>query len=146
MSSRTTRALSCLLLGVVAFAGCGGGPPASAKSTEVSHARVLTALYFTVASALGKSPDSEAQFKEEIAKRSPDLSVLNVGSVDELFVSDRDGQPLVVSSGPPAAGVDPTVVVYEQTGKDGVRLVGNRSGQIQEFDAAAFAKVVPTAK
>ena len=94
MSSRTTRALSCLLLGVVAFAGCGGGPPASAKSTEVSHARVLTALYFTVASALGKSPDSEAQFKEEIAKRSPDLSVLNVGSVDELFVSDRDGQPL----------------------------------------------------
>lgn len=146
MPSRTTRALSCLLLGIVAFAGCGGGPVASAESKDVSHARALTALYFTVTSALGKSPDSEAQFKEEIAKRSPDLGVLNVGSVDELFVSDRDGQPLVVSYGQPAAGVDRAVVVYEQTGKDGVRLVGNRSGQVQELDAAAFAKVVSAAK
>jgi hypothetical protein len=146
VSSKTTRALRRLLLAVVAVAGCGGGPPASAESKDVSHARALTALYFTVSSALGKSPDSEAQFKEEIAKRSPDLSVLKVGSVDELFVSDRDGQPLVVSYGPPAAGVDRAVVIYEQTGKDGVRLVGNRSGQIQELDAAAFAKVVPAAK
>jgi hypothetical protein len=33
--------------------------------------------------------------------------------------------------------------VYEQVGKDGVRLVGFTSGQVEEADAAKFAQLVP---
>jgi hypothetical protein len=128
---------------MLAAQGCGADAGRDG-SKDVSHVRVITALYFTATSALGRSPESEEEFKGQIAKASPDLSVLGVGSIDELFVSDRDGQPLVVLYGKQRAGAAPDVVAYEQTGKDGVRLIGNKSGQVEEADDARFSKLVET--
>jgi hypothetical protein len=64
------------------------------------------------------------------------LEKLRVDSIDELFVSERDGQPLVVVYGSPPAGSD--VVVYEHTGVNGKRLVGHRIGMVEEADEATF--------
>jgi hypothetical protein len=122
-----------------ALAGCGSGAPAK-RNKEISHVGAVTTLYFRATSKLGKPPTSEQEFKDVIAQDNVDPGVLGVGSVDELFVSDRDGQPLVVDY----ARTSPQgVVVYEQVGKDGVRLVGFTSGQVEEADAAKFAQLVP---
>jgi hypothetical protein len=126
----------------IALSGCGGGSP-TAGHNEVSRLRAITALYFRAASSLGRNPASEAEFKQAIADTKPDLGVLGVGSIDELFVSERDGKPIVVRYGPESGRAGRGVVAYEQEGVDGVRLVGSTNGQIQEADAAKFAQLVP---
>lgn len=124
---------------LAAVVGCGGAASVK-RDKEISHVGAVTTLYFRAKSTLGKPPGSEQEFKEVIAQDNVDPGVLGVDSVDELFVSDRDGQPLVVDYGQTSAQ---GVVVYEQVGKDGVRLVGFTSGQIEEADAAEFAQLVP---
>lgn len=138
----TQRSVLLALFAVTMLSGCGGGDTV-ARTKEISHLRAITALYFKAASALGKNPASEQEFKDVIAQDKMDLGVLGVGSSDELFISDRDGQPLIVVYGQTPKGVAPGVVVYEQTGKDGIRLVGFKNGQIEEADAARFAELAP---
>jgi hypothetical protein len=124
---------------LAACAGCGGATPVK-RDKEISHVGAVTTLYFRAKSKLGKPPASEQEFKEVIAQDNIDPGVLGVGSVDELFVSDRDGQPLIVDYGQSSPQ---GVIVYEQVGKEGVRLIGFTSGQIEEADAAKFAQLVP---
>jgi hypothetical protein len=133
-----------LLLALVAtsLVGCGGSPGA-ASSKELSHLRVITALYFQAKSKLGKNPSNEEEFKQAINSANVDWSTLGVSGADELLISDRDGKPLVIVYGPPPQGRPFSVVAYEQEGLNGVRLVGTSDGQIQEADAAQFAKLVP---
>jgi hypothetical protein len=126
---------------VAVFAGCGGNTAGDGGKT-VSHLRAITALYFKASSSLGKNPANEQEFKGVISQGKMDLEVLGVGSVDELFISDRDGQPLAIIYGQPPDGVSKGVVAYERTGKDGVRQIGLTSGQVIEADAAQFAKLV----
>lgn len=135
-SSPTWAGMALLLAAVV---GCDGAASVK-RDKEISHVGAVTTLYFRAKSTLGKPPASEQEFKEVIAQDNVDPGVLGVDSVDELFVSDRDGQPLVVDYGQTSPQ---GVVVYEQVGKDGVRLVGFTSGQIEEADAAKFAQLVP---
>lgn len=139
--SRAFRAQATALLAIVVAAGCGGGSAGTNREKEISHVGAITTLYFRADSILRKSPATEQEFKEVIAQQNVDPGVLGVGSIDELFISDRDGQPLVVNYGQTAPL---GVVAYEQVGKDGVRLVGFKNGQIEEADAARFAKLIPT--
>lgn len=112
------------------------------RAKEVSHARAIAALYFRATSLLGRPPENEQEFKEAVSQGQMDLNVLGVDSVDELFVSDRDGQPLVIVYGKTPQGVARGVIGYEQTGKDGVRLVALNNGQVVEADGAKFAELV----
>ena len=130
---------------VLTLAGC-GSQSSTSSGKKIPHIRAITSMYATATSALGGPPADEAQFKAEIEKIKPELDVLDVSSIDELFVSDRDGQPLVIVYGKDRKGAVPEVVAYEQAGKDGIRLVGNRNGQVVEADAAQFANLVPSAK
>ena len=65
-----------------------------------------------------------------------------VTAVDELFVSDRDGQPLVVTYGKYPAGMNARIVVYEKNGADGKRFVGYNSGAVELVDDARFNELV----
>jgi hypothetical protein len=138
---RRINALTIALI-VGSLVGCGGSS-SGARSKDVSHLRAITALYFQANSRLGKNPANEEEFKQSIASSNVDWSTLGVSGADELFVSDRDGKPLVIVYGPPPQGRPMSVVAYEQEGLDGVRLVGMSNGQVQEADAAQFAKLVP---
>jgi hypothetical protein len=142
MTTRLARRLIVLAsLSILAVVGCSGGN-AEATRKQVSHVRAVAALYFRAHSALGKNPENEQEFKNAVSHGKMDLDVLGVSSVDELFISDRDGQPLVIVYGQQPKGVAPGVIAYEQTGKDGVRLVGTSNGQVIEADAARFAELV----
>lgn len=136
------RRLGVAPLALLTLIGCGsaGG---EAANKDINHVRAVTTLYFRAASVLGKRPETEQEFKQAIAGGKMDLSVLGVDSVDELFVSDRDGQPIVVVYGSALKSVAPGVVAYEQTGKDGMRLVGFNNGQVEEADQTRFAQLVP---
>ena len=136
------KELACGLMVVVALVGCGGGGGA-ASSDEDAQFRVLTRFYTRVSTELGRPPKDEAEFKEKIKAVNPDLSAVGAASVDDLFVSERDGQPVVVVYGEPLKGSD--VVMYEKTGVDGKRMVGHKIGSVEEVDAARFGELVPSA-
>jgi len=137
-STREPRWLA--LIAAALLVGCGSNAGSATKG--VSHVGAISALYFKATSVLGRSPADEQEFKAAVAKGPMDLDVLGVSSVDELFVSDRDGQPLVILYGPRLKNSH-GVIAYEQTGKDGVRLVGTSNGQVIEADATRFSKLVP---
>ncbi|QDT75518.1 hypothetical protein [Lacipirellula limnantheis] len=130
----------CLALAVSAAAGCGGSD-SEVRKQGFSHVRLLTSLHTRVTSSLGRYPKDEAEFKAALVQDNVSPEALKVNSIDDLFISERDGQPLVVVYGQPPAGSD--LVVYEQTGVNGMRQVGHRIGVIEEVDAAKFAEIAP---
>jgi hypothetical protein len=127
-----------LLLALLATGnlGCGSAGDA-AQSGEKSHVRLLTMLYAKASLKLRRPPRDEQEFKQTLASSNTSLEPLNVDSIDDLFISERDGQPLVVRYLQLPTGSD--VVVYEQTGMDGKRLVGHKIGMIEELDDAQFS-------
>jgi thioredoxin-related protein len=126
-----------LLLSVfmAAAAGC-HRKDKNAVRRETSHVRLLTNLHALASSKLGHVPHDEQEFKKSIATLSVSAAKLKVGSIDELFISERDGQPLVVIYGSLPAASD--VVVYEQIGVEGKRQVGHKIGMVEEVDEAQY--------
>jgi hypothetical protein len=121
-------------------AGCGGGKSASANAVQQSHVRLLTAYYSSAVSKLGHAPRDEQEFKSAINLPPASMEKFNIKSLDELFVSERDGQPLVVAYGASRPASD--IVVYEKTGVDGKRLVGRQLGMVDEVDDATFNNLI----
>lgn len=138
---RINRRVSLGVVAIVAAAatiGCGGDGQKAAQK-EISHIRLLTNLYVKSERELGRSPANLEEFKSAIAKMDLSLEAMKLTSIDEVFVSDRDGQPLVIVYGQSPNGV----VAYEQTGVDGKRQVGFKLGNVEEADEGRFKELVP---
>jgi hypothetical protein len=121
--------------------GCESRPDDAVRK-ELSHIRLLTSLYVKASGHLGHSPKDEAEFKQAIADSDVKLENLRVNSIDELFVSERDGKPLVVIYGNrlPTSGA----IVYEKEGVNGKREVGFTIGRVDEVDEAKLNELIPT--
>jgi hypothetical protein len=138
-----------LLLGA-ALVGCSSHRVNQAQ--EQSNLKPLATLYGQfIGQHRGQPPADEAQFKQFITSKGKDLlRSFNVSSVDELFVSSRDGKPYVVlygaaaTKGPPGPAGSP-VVAYEQEGVGGKRFVASSMGAVEEVDEARFKQLVPGA-
>jgi len=132
-----------LACGAVALMGC-DSKSSSGGPAGMEDFQTLVTLYSSLAKT-GRRPANEAAFKEDIksGRLAAVAKILNVTEVDPLFVSKRDGKPIVVIYGQPPAGVDPNVVAYEQEGVDGKRLVGFSLGTIEEVDETRFRELVP---
>ena len=129
---------------LLAFAsGCGRSAKQDAIVRETSHLKPLCIMYGQFGS---RPPESEEQFKEFAAARAKTMfRALKFDSIDELFVSERDGQPYVIFYGKKPAGVPPDLVGYEQTGVNGRRLVGYALGSVVEVDEEEFRELIPDA-
>jgi hypothetical protein len=141
----SARGLAILLLApafVAASAGC-RAKDESAVKRESSHVRLLTNLHGMASSKLGHVPRDMQEFKQTIAKLNLSPDKLKVASVDELFVSERDGLPLIVVFGSAPAVSD--VVVYEHTGLNGMRQIGHKIGMVEEVDEAQY-KILTASK
>jgi hypothetical protein len=134
--------LACAAMTALLLIGCNAGAR-EAKKKETSHVRAITALYARASSTLGHNPKNEQEFKSAVSGADVNLKAFGVENIDELFVSERDGKPLVILYGPAPKGVAPGVIVYEQEGAGGVRQVGFKIGQVEEADATRFAELVP---
>ena len=135
------------------LSGCGsrGRPPA--ETTATLRLGVLARLYGEyAASHQGKGPADEAAFKAYL-KGLPreQIKASGLADLEAAFVSPRDGKPYVVvygiSTAPRAGGLQgQPVVMYEQAGKEGKRLVANAAGATAELSENEFRKMVPHPK
>ena len=126
------------------FVGCQGSQSEATRQSQSTHLRSLITLFNSAASKPGHRPANEAELKAFIATNASQMiGSLHVGSVDELFVSERDGKRFVVFYGEPPKGTSRDVIAYEQTGVDGNRLVGYSLGMTQEVDEQQLARLVP---
>jgi hypothetical protein len=129
------------------IAGCSS--PAAKQSTDIQKSHLGWLLKVrTHALSQGHPLKSQEDYKRHIESLDPEMrdrvmKGADVSNVDELFKSERDGQPYVIFYGPPPAGVNPDLVGYEQTGFDGKRYVGFGLGVVGEVDEQRFAELVP---
>jgi hypothetical protein len=151
IQSRIAARCLGLALGVALLAGC-GSETTQLEPNDPSRIRMQT-LAIGYARYLnrndGKLPANETELKRFIAIQGMNsLTQRGITNVDELFVSPRDGQPLVVSYGTEKLvrgfTADP-IVAHEQTGVGGRRLVAFPSGAVVELEPEMFHKL-PLAK
>jgi hypothetical protein len=128
-------------LAVVAVAGCSGG--GGSASEDVGQMTALASQFARATATVGR-PKNEQEFKQYLDKNASHLiERLQLSSMDDLFVSQRDGERYVVLYGPKPKEGDPEVVAYEKTGVDGKRQVGFLLGTVKTVDEAEFKKLVP---
>lgn len=139
-----TKCCCCLLL-LGALLGCGGGidpNDAVARLNSTNMQRVAN-LYLTYQLEHDwRGPADEAQLKEFVRTYDPKrLERINVdpSKLDELFISERDGQPFKIRYGVPGNMMGSTEpVVFEATGVDGLRMVGFLSMEQREVDSDEY--------
>ncbi len=136
---QVNRRLVLHVLMAAAAAPIGCSPASKSGVGEIPHIKLLASFYNRAARDLGRYPKNEQELKQTIGKMDLNLEAMKLASVDELYVSERDGEPLVIVSPPNAKGV----ILYEKTGVDGTRLVALSEGNVQEVDEARFRELVP---
>ena len=129
--------LQVLIVAAGAPLGCGAGSKAPDKGLT-SHIQLLASLYNKAARDLGRYPKNEQELKDTISKMDLKLEAMKLSNINEVFVSERDGQPLVIVLPPNAKGV----TVHEKTGVDGTYLVAFSEGNVQEVDESRFRELV----
>jgi hypothetical protein len=133
----------------LATLGCGDGQE-SAEATQESNIKKLGVLYGRYMSRnRGQPPRNEADFRKFIDGLGDDfLKHLGATSADELFISERDGQPYVVvygKLGPRVDTVGGPIAIYEQVGADGTRFVATDL-TVETVTEEEFRRAVPNAE
>jgi hypothetical protein len=130
--------LGCLFL--TAITGC-GAPDNNATLAEINSTNIqrLANLYFTYQTQNEwRGPADEPAFKSFIQNFDPEkLKRINVdpAAADQLFISERDGQPFKIRYGVKGSAMGSSEsVIFEATGVDGKRMVGFLNMQQQEVD------------
>jgi hypothetical protein len=92
-------------------------------------------------------PPDEQAFRQFLQTKQSNLERAGL-TVDEVFVSPRNGEPLDwVYRGPlPTIANGMTVFAYEKSSADGKRLVIARRGMYQVIDQAEFDRAIARAK
>jgi hypothetical protein len=140
----TQRSIAAALLLVIT--GCGSQAVAP-TATEGRRIGAIVTTHNMMERATGRLPPNEQEFKKFITEKgSQMMDRAAVTGVDELFVSDRDGQPLVVTYGKYPPEMAAKIVVYEKSGADGKRFVGYNSGAVELVDDARFSELVSASK
>jgi hypothetical protein len=94
----------------------------------------------------GQAPPNEQAFREWLNTKQDPLQQAGL-TVDQMFVSPRNGQPLewVYGRKPPTSPSGMTCIAYEKTPVGGKRLVLATRGMYEEMDESQFSKVFPKA-
>lgn len=94
-----------------------------------------------------QGPQDEEEFKAFLKGWNP-KKLSNIGvdpkTIDQVFISERDGEPFKVRYGIPGhvMGSD-APVIFESTGIDGKRRVGFLNMTTREVDAAEYDRLWP---
>ncbi|HEX6960955.1 MAG TPA: hypothetical protein VF175_03755 [Lacipirellula sp.] len=146
--SKSHLALACASWLLATIAGCGGSDVADqVGAMNDSNIKRVANLYMAHQFRNGmRGPADEEAFKKFIqsgmSPRKLEMMGVDPNNVDELFISERDGQPFEVRyglSGGPSAKL---AVVFEQQGKNGKRLVGFTDGSVEEADEVRYQQLL----
>ena len=110
--------------------------------------RGLTAVYLDFAVAKGKGPANEQQLRKHI--RNVPAFLIEASGIDPrssaaAFVSERDGEPLVIRYGVGISqqkGSIAPVIACEKKGKDGTRFVAFANGHVDCLDEVAAKELM----
>lgn len=129
--------------------GCSSGtdPVDAVAKANATNLRRLASLYLEYQSVNNwRGPEDEAQFKKFIQSVNPTrLSRIGVdpAKIDDIFISERDGQPFKIRYGVPGnVRVSSEPVVFEATGDGNTRLVGFLDMQQREVDEAEYNRLL----
>ena len=139
-----------LLATLTVFSGCGrtyDSKGAIAKLNATNAQRLSTLYVMFQRSNRGKGPPNEKAFREYISSIGAHLLArisVEPDNLDPLFISDRDGQPLVIKWKKPGNDRSPPEpVVFEQEGVGGKRIVAFTGGKFEEVeDQAAYQQLL----
>ena len=129
--------------------GCGGkgssGESLLADANQTSLDRICTLYFQYQLTHNGHGPPDEAAFRSFIQSR-PEQQLKRIGvdpgNIDALFVSERDNEQFVVLWDVVAGERDePTPIVAEKNGVDGIRFVGCHRKPHREVNDAEFKKL-----
>lgn len=140
-----TATLVALCL-IVSVSGCGGRVDSDAGIREANKTNIqrLTNLYSRhQLFHAGKGPADESAFRKYITSLDAEtLKKIGVdpANLDQLFKSERDGQAFkVVYNVTGSTRGSNDAVVFEQTGKDGVKEVGFTSLTVKKLTDSEIA-------
>jgi hypothetical protein len=152
--TRTRIGPILVLASLLLQAGCSGksAPPPSEEEVNLKKLAILIGQFR--AHNRGALPTDPAQVKAFAAQMPADRLQgwhIDPGNLDALLISSRDLKPFVfrapaAGGGPPTPGGPQRVMVYEQVGKDGKRMVAYETCQVAELDEAKFKELVPEAR
>jgi hypothetical protein len=133
-------------MGIVCI-GCSRDDPGS-RIGAMNDTRIkqLANLYMAHQMRHGSNgPKDEAEFKTFIKSGMPShrLEMMRVdpAKVDDLFVSERDGQPFVIKYGQSGGPMSQLAVVFEKEGQAGKKQVGFTNGKVEELDDAKYQEL-----
>jgi hypothetical protein len=112
-----------------------------------THIKQLANLYMAHQMRNGSNgPQDEAAFKEFIRKgMAPhrlEMMRVDPNKLDELFISENDGQPFVLRYGQSGGVMAKLPVVFEKEGRDGKRQVAYTNGSVEEIDASKYEELM----
>ncbi len=141
--------LTGIVVGCLVWMGCGGGARESLQR-EQSTLKPLAILYGQyIGQHRGQVPPNEEAFRKFVEQEAPKMKgQFTFSTIEELFVSPRDGKPYKIlygeaaKKGPPGPDGSP-LIAYEQQGQGGRRWIASAMGAIEEVDETRFKQLVP---
>jgi hypothetical protein len=139
---------TALVLALCPLVGCTQGPTKTDLPPEEKHILKIASLYSDFRGRNGRPPSTMDELKSFARKMRPeDLRNRGIDDLEKAFVSPRDNQPYKLAPPqPPKRGGPPfpMVIVYEQTGVDGKRMVASgMGGGAFELDEEKLREYVP---
>lgn len=142
---RLIAALGALTIAV----GCGAGNDAASgiAAANDSNIRRLGNLYQACRlrnDAQGPKDQAELMtfLRQNMAPTRLERMGVDPDNIEGLFVSDRDGQPLVIRYGVNGGLGAVDAVIFEQEGRNGKRQVGFTDGSVEEVDNARYEQLL----
>lgn len=136
------------LLTVVVFSGCRHADDGNSQ-TEIRLSRLGLSYALFAGKHLGVPPSSTTELRNYLEQTISisQCNAMGVNSIDQMLISPRDGKPYKLIAlqrlPPPAPGMRPPVVFYEQVGREGKRYVAYLGGGVEEVDVSLFQQLVP---
>ncbi len=128
--------------------GCGGGSGGRdllAKANKTNLDRICTLYFQYQLGNQGAGPADEATFRSFISGRPGrqlELIGMDPNNIDDVFLSDRDGEGFEILWGVKGGERDPQVaIVAEKTGVDGMRMIGYNKKPHREVDDAEYQRL-----
>jgi hypothetical protein len=131
----------------LSLAGCGGSAAGGGDNFKVQQQLNTVASFYGdyLSEHGGAPPQDEAAFRAFLQERAQGIERMDVGGVDGLLTSPRDGQLFVVIYGKrlaPADSPNTPWAAYEQTGVDGKRFAAQVRGDVVELTDAEIASQI----
>lgn len=132
--------LACLMLGLIVLAGCGGSNLPELADLNNSNIRRVHSVYKMYMKAHDfKGPKNEAELKQHCAEDNTakvliERMGLDPTQLDDIFISERDGEPFKIRWG--LSGLPDHAIVFESVGVEGKRMVA--LSKPRELEAAEY--------